>query len=196
METPFCQNVDNHVQAYESPLNDPTREIAMRSAEAHVISLQHLVDNSNEERQKGEYMYVSSLLLLTQAQHRQGEEPMDNTADRSKTRHINECSDACASIVIVGGMLSGCSSEKAQVEGCSMRVWNRGTMEHSVRICVFVSNSRLAPKDETLTNVNAQGRELFLSFKVRRQSTGSWKVITIQSWIAGNKSIQSMEISG
>jgi hypothetical protein len=139
---------------------------------------------------------VSSLLLLTQAQHRQGEEPMDNTADPSKTRHINECSDACASIVIVGGMLSRCSLEKAQVEGCSMRVWNRGTMGHSVRICVFVSNSRLVPKDETLTNVNEQGRELFLSFELRRQSTGSWKVITIQLWIAGKKPIQSMEISG
>jgi hypothetical protein len=104
---------------------------------------------------------VSSLLLLTQAQHRQGEVPMDNTADPSKTGHINECSDACASIVIVGGMLSQCSLEKAQVEGSSMRVWNRGTMGHSWRICVFVSNSRLVPKDETLTNVNAQGRELF-----------------------------------
>ncbi len=74
---------------------------------------------------------------------------------------------------------------------------------HSVRICVIVSNSRLAPKDETLTNVNEQGQELFLqgqelflSFEVQRQSTGSWKAITIQSWIAGKKSIQSMEISG
>jgi hypothetical protein len=53
MEMPFCQYVDNCVQAYKSPVNDLTREIAMRSAEAHVISLQHLVDNSNEERQKG-----------------------------------------------------------------------------------------------------------------------------------------------
>jgi hypothetical protein len=69
-------------------------------------------------------------------------------------------------------------------------------MGHSVRICVFVSNSRLAPKDETLTNVNEQGWELFLSFEVQHQSTGSWKVITIQLWIAGKKSIQSMEISG
>jgi hypothetical protein len=77
-----------------------------------------------------------------------------------------------------------------------MQVWIKGTMGHSVRICVFVSNSRLAlKKDETLTNVNEQGQELFLSFKVRRQSTGSWKVITTQSWIAGKKSIQSMEIS-
>jgi hypothetical protein len=71
---------------------------------------------------------------------------MDNTADPSKTPHINECSNACASIVIVGGMLSLCSSEKAQVEECSMQVWNRGTMGHSVTICVFVSNSRLLPK--------------------------------------------------
>jgi hypothetical protein len=139
---------------------------------------------------------VSSLLLLTQAQHRQGEGPMEDTADPSKARHISECSDTCASIVIVGGMLSRCSSEKAQVEGCSMQAWNKGTMGHSVRICVFVSNSHLAPKDETLTNVNEQGRELFLSFKVQRQSTGSWKVIIILSWIAGEKSIQSMEMSG
>jgi hypothetical protein len=137
---------------------------------------------------------VSSLLLLMQAQHRQGGKPMDDMADPSKTCHINECSDACASIVIVGGMLSQCSSEKAQVEGCSMQ--NRGTMGHSMRICVFVSNSRLLPKDETLTNVNGQGREPFLSFEVQCQSTGSWKAITIQSWIAGKKSIQSIEISG
>ncbi len=51
------------------------------------------------------------------------------------------------------------------MEGCSMQVWNKRTMGHSVRICV-VSNSRLAPKDETLTNVNEQGQELFLPFKV------------------------------
>jgi hypothetical protein len=108
---------------------------------------------------------VSSLLLLMQAQHRQGGKPMDDTVDPSKTRHINECSDACASIVIVGGMLSRCSSEKAQVEGCSMQVWHRGTMGHSVRICVFVSNSHLPPKDETLKNVNGQGRELFCHSK-------------------------------
>ena len=139
---------------------------------------------------------VSSLLLLTQAQHKQEEGPMEDTADPSRARHISKCSDACASIVIVGGMLSQCSSEKAQVQGCSMQVWNKGTMGHTVRICVFVSSSRLAPKDETLTNVNEQGQELFLSFEVRCQSTGSWKVITTQSWIAGEKSIQSMEISG
>jgi hypothetical protein len=121
---------------------------------------------------------------------------MDDTADPSKTRPINECSDACVSIVIVEGMLSQCSSEKAQVEECFMQVWNRETMGHSVRICVFASNLHLGPVCETLTNVNAQGRGLFLSFKVQPQSTGSWKVITIQSWIAGKRSIQSMEISG
>ncbi len=64
METPFHQYVDNCVQAYKSPFNDPTREIAMRSAEAHVISLQHLVNISNEERQKCEYM-VCVLLAVT-----------------------------------------------------------------------------------------------------------------------------------
>ncbi len=36
----------------------------MKSAEAHVISLQHLVDNLNEERQKGEYM-VCVMLAIT-----------------------------------------------------------------------------------------------------------------------------------
>jgi hypothetical protein len=77
-----------------------------------------------------------------------------------------------------------------------MGVWNRGTMGHSVRFCVFVSDTNLLLKDDSLTNVNAQGRDYFLSFKVRCQSTGSWKVITIQSWIAGKKSIQSMETSG
>jgi hypothetical protein len=71
---------------------------------------------------------------------------MDDTADPGKICHIKKCSDACASIVIVGGMFSQCSSVKAQVEECSMQVWNRGTMGHSVRICVFVSNSRLLPK--------------------------------------------------
>jgi hypothetical protein len=91
---------------------------------------------------------------------------MEDTADSSKARHISECSNAFASIVIVGGMLSQCYLEKAQVEGWSMQVWNKGTMGHSVRICVFVSNSRLAPKDETLTNVNEQGRDFFLSFEV------------------------------
>ncbi len=50
METPFHQYVNNCVQTYESPFNDPMREDAMRSAGAHVISLQHLVNNSNEER--------------------------------------------------------------------------------------------------------------------------------------------------
>jgi hypothetical protein len=87
---------------------------------------------------------------------------MDNTADPSKTCLINECSDACASIVIVGGMLSQCFLEKAQVEGYFMRVWNRETMGHSVRICVFVSNMCLAPKSETLMNVNAQGQGIFV----------------------------------
>ena len=64
METPFRQYVKNRVQAYESPFNDPTRETVMRSDEAHAISLQHLVDNSNEERQRGEYM-VCVLLAVT-----------------------------------------------------------------------------------------------------------------------------------
>jgi hypothetical protein len=64
METPFRQYVENRVQAYGSPFNDPTRETVMRSDEAHAISLQHLVDNSNEERQRGEYM-VCVLLAVT-----------------------------------------------------------------------------------------------------------------------------------
>jgi hypothetical protein len=42
------------------------REDAMTSAGAHVISLQHLVDYSNEERQKGEYM-VCVILAITYA---------------------------------------------------------------------------------------------------------------------------------
>jgi hypothetical protein len=50
---------------------------------------------------------------------------MEDTTDPSKALHINECSDACASIVIVGGILSRCSFEKVQVEGCSMQVWNK-----------------------------------------------------------------------
>jgi hypothetical protein len=64
METPFHQYVKNRVQAYESPFNDPTRETVMRSAEAHAISLQHLIDNSNEERQRGEFM-MCVLLAVT-----------------------------------------------------------------------------------------------------------------------------------
>jgi hypothetical protein len=36
----------------------------MRSDEAHAISLQHLVDNSNKEMQRGEYM-VCVLLAVT-----------------------------------------------------------------------------------------------------------------------------------
>ena len=64
METPFRQYVKNRVQAYESPFNDPTRETVMRSDEAHAISLQHLVDNSNKKRQRGEYM-VCVLLAVT-----------------------------------------------------------------------------------------------------------------------------------
>ncbi len=66
METPFHQYVNNHVEAYASPFNDPTREDAMRSAGAHVISLQPLVNDSNEERQKGEYM-VCVILAITNA---------------------------------------------------------------------------------------------------------------------------------
>jgi hypothetical protein len=38
----------------------------MKSAGAHVISLQHLVDNSNEERQKGEYL-VRVIIAITNA---------------------------------------------------------------------------------------------------------------------------------
>ena len=64
MKTPFRQYVDNRVQAYKIPFNEPTRESAMRSDEAHATSLQHLVNNSNEERQKGEYM-VCVLLAVT-----------------------------------------------------------------------------------------------------------------------------------
>ena len=147
METPFRQYVENRVQAYESPFNDPTRETVMRSDEAHAISLQHLVDNSNEERQRGEYM-VCVLLAVTNSGTAQtrGRTSGKYGGPRSRARHISECSDACASIVIVEGMRSLCSSEKAQVQGCSMQVWNKGTMGHSVRICMFVSNSRLAPK--------------------------------------------------
>ena len=147
METPFRQYVKNRVQAYESPFNDPTRETVMRSDEAHAISLQYLVDNSNEERQRGEYM-VCVLLAVTNSGTAQtrGRTSGKYGGPRSRARHISECSDACASIVIVEGMRSLCSSEKAQVQGCSMQVWNKGTMGHSVRIYVFVSNSRLAPK--------------------------------------------------
>jgi hypothetical protein len=75
----------------------------------------------------------------------------------------------------------------------SMEQRDNGTFSEILCVCF---DTNLPPKDDSLTNVNAQGRELFLSFKVQRQSTGSWKVITIQSWIAGKKSIQSMETSG
>jgi hypothetical protein len=56
METAFRAHVNNRLQEYESPFNDTAREIAMRSDAAHEISLQHLVDNPDEERQPKEYM--------------------------------------------------------------------------------------------------------------------------------------------
>ena len=146
METPFRQYVENHVQAYESPFNDPTRETVMRSDEAHAISLQHLVDNSNEERQRGEYM-VCVLLAVTNSGTAQTRGrtngkyggPQQSTPYQRMFRCMCINSDS-------GRNGSLCSSEKAQVQGCSMQVWNKGTMGHSVRICVLVSNSRLAQK--------------------------------------------------
>jgi hypothetical protein len=62
----------------------------MRFAGAHIISFSHLVDNLNEERQKGEYMVSSSLLLLTQAWHRSGEELVDEDVDPRKICRINK----------------------------------------------------------------------------------------------------------
>jgi hypothetical protein len=64
METPFRLLVEDCLQAYKSPFNDPTREDAMRSARAHPITLQHLVDNPSEERQTGEYMVCTILAIV------------------------------------------------------------------------------------------------------------------------------------
>jgi len=64
METAFRPYVDNRLQEYESPFNDTAKENAMRSAGAHVISLQHLVDNPDEERQPKEYMVCIILAIV------------------------------------------------------------------------------------------------------------------------------------
>jgi hypothetical protein len=64
MEMPFHLLVEDCLQAYKSPFNDPTREDAMRSARAHPITLQHLVNNPGEERQTGEYMVYTILAIV------------------------------------------------------------------------------------------------------------------------------------
>ena len=64
METPFLPQVDNSLRSYESPFNDPKQTAAMRSANATIISLEHLVDNPSEEREPGEYM-VCVILAIT-----------------------------------------------------------------------------------------------------------------------------------
>jgi hypothetical protein len=64
METPFLPQVDNSLRSYESPFNDPKQAAAMRSANATIISLEHLVDNPSEEREPGEYM-VCVILAIT-----------------------------------------------------------------------------------------------------------------------------------
>ena len=64
MEMAFRPYVNNRLQEYESPFNDAAREIAMKSAAAHVISLQHLVDNPDEERQPKEYMVFIILAVV------------------------------------------------------------------------------------------------------------------------------------
>ena len=67
----------------------------------------------------------------------------DTQVDPNKPCHTSECSDASASIAIVGGILSQCSSGRGKEIGCSKQVLKIGTMGLSVRICVFVSNARL-----------------------------------------------------
>ena len=64
METPFLPQVDNSLRSYESPFNDPKQTAAMRSPNATIISLEHLVDNPSEEREPGEYM-VCVILAIT-----------------------------------------------------------------------------------------------------------------------------------
>ena len=48
METPFLLQVENSLRSYESPFNDPKQTAAMRSANATIISLEHLIDNPSE----------------------------------------------------------------------------------------------------------------------------------------------------
>ena len=64
METPFHPQVDNSLMRYESPFNDPKQTAAMRSTNATIISLEHLVDNPSEKREPGAYM-VSLILTIT-----------------------------------------------------------------------------------------------------------------------------------
>jgi hypothetical protein len=64
METPFRPQVENSLMKYQSPFNDPKQTAAMRSTNANIISLQHLVDNPSEERETGDYM-VCVVLAIT-----------------------------------------------------------------------------------------------------------------------------------
>ncbi len=153
------------MQAYDSPFNDPTREGAMRSAGAHVISLQHLVDNSNEERQKGEYM-VCVILAITNtgtAQTRgrtngQYGRPQQNTPYQQMFRCmcINCDSGRNAFTMFFG------EGEGGRMFHASMEQRDNGTFSENLCVCFIFTSSA---KGETLTNVNGQGLELFCHSK-------------------------------
>ena len=62
---------------------------AMRSENATFISLQHLVDNTSEERETGEYM-ACVILAITNKGVAMTKEKMGDLVETSKQRHINE----------------------------------------------------------------------------------------------------------
>jgi len=89
MVTPFLPRVDNSLMSYESPFNDPKQTAALRSTNAKIILLEHLVDNPSEEREPGEYM-VCVILAMTNKGVATTKGKMGDLAEINKQGHINE----------------------------------------------------------------------------------------------------------
>ncbi len=75
--------------SYEIPFNDPKQTSAMRSANSKIISLEHMVDNPNEEREPGEYM-VCVILAITNKGVAMTNVKNKRFGGNHKQRHINK----------------------------------------------------------------------------------------------------------
>jgi hypothetical protein len=65
METPYSPQVENSLQTYKRFFNDPDKERAKKDDREKIVSLSQLVDNSNKERQKIEYMVCITLTITS-----------------------------------------------------------------------------------------------------------------------------------
>jgi hypothetical protein len=118
----------------------------MKDARACVISLQHLVDNPNEERQIGEYI-VCIMLAITNAGTAQTKERFNGQYGGPQQNMPYQRMFRCMCINSESGrnafrMFFG--------EGIGARMFHASMEQrddgNSVRICVFVSNACLPPK--------------------------------------------------